>query len=151
MRHGLESEKKGRRSMIANKTKWTTGKLANPNWGRPTTHVFVSPNFYEVMGEDGPYTAKNYGATATNKRGNRWHHFKVFRTEEAVHEFVSKIIDHLWDGGELNMEHWHRGDPVYGSDAYIEDGGDAALAKADVEAEYGPGSYTANHPGYIGN
>jgi hypothetical protein len=134
---------------MTDKTKRTTVNLARGHW-KSLPHVCVCPNFYEVMGEDGPYTAKNFGVTATNKRGNRWHHSEVFRTEDAAHDFVSKIDDHLWLGGELNMEHWHRGDPVYGSDAYCEEGGEEALAKADVEAEYGPGSYTPDHPGYIG-
>ena len=135
---------------MTNKTKWTTAKLASGNFKRPTIHICVCPNYYEAMDEDGPYTAKNFGVTATNGRGNRWHHYEVFTTEDAAHDFVRKIDDHLWLGGELNMEHWYRGYAVYGSDAYCEEGGDSALAKVDVEAEDGPGSYTPDHPGSIG-
>ena len=128
--------------------KWVT--LARENYKRPLIHVCVRENFVEAMGEDGPYTHKDYGVTATDAAGNRWHHIALFKTEDEAIDFELKIDDHLWRGGNLNMEHWFRGVSVYGSDAYFARNEESALAKLDVEAEYGPGSYHPGGPGYIG-
>jgi len=112
--------------------------------------IYVSPDYVQELGEDGPFTATKFHVEAVYYDGRRYHHFKLFdRLEDAERlkeriEFAGKLIK------PESSDYWIRGFDVYGSTAFEANNGEGQLAKADVEAEYGPGTYQTNHPGYIG-
>jgi hypothetical protein len=110
----------------------------------------VLPNYFEAAGEDGPYTAVNYSVECRDLTGRTWVHFKQFAAAESAGALADRIEDTRpadWTPGD---EHWVPGRLVYGSQAYQALGGEHLLARTDVEAEFGAGSYAADHPGFIG-
>ena len=110
----------------------------------------VLPNYYEAPGEDGPFTAVNYFVECRELSGRTWVHFKSFDSAEAAGELADRIEDHRPAGWTPDNEHWAPGRLVYGSQAFQAHGGEHLMQRADVEAEFGPGSYRPGQPGYLG-
>jgi hypothetical protein len=111
----------------------------------------VLPNYYEALGEDGPFTALNYFVECRDLAGHTWVHFKAFDSFEAAGELADRIEDRRPADWTPENDHWTRGRLVYGSQAYQAEGGEHDLARVDVEAEFGPGSYQPDHPGFLHN
>lgn len=111
----------------------------------------ILPNYYQAIGEDGPYTALNYAVECRDTQGHTWVHFKTFSDPIQADILLHRIANSLPAGWtpEPN-DFWHRGQLVYGSIAFQTEGGEALLQKTDVEAEYGPGAYRPGQPGWIG-
>lgn len=109
-------------------------------------NINIAPQYVEQIGEDGPYTAERYGVEATSSIGEVYWHFESFRNVEDAEKLADRVAAHVRANPEWTPgEHWVFHRVVYGSLAHLE----ADLARVDVEAEYGPGSYRPDHPGYI--
>lgn len=116
-----------------------------------TYKINSGEDYIQLTGEEGPYTARVYRVDCVDELGNRWFHFKTFSDWEEAAELEQRIEDHIKHNADWTPgEHWHASHVVYGSIAYQTQGGESDLARVDVEAEYGAGSYTPSHPGYIG-
>ena len=109
----------------------------------------VLPDYYEAMGEEGPYTAVAFRVECRALSGRTWVHFKAFPSAEEADALAERIETSLPAGWTPENDYWVPGRLVYGSEAY-EAGGEHELARADVESEFGPGSYHSGHPGYLG-
>ena len=110
----------------------------------------ILPNYFEAIGEYSPYTAVNYSVECWDLAGRTWIHFKRFSSADAADALANRIEDTRPADWTPDNEYWVPGRPIYGSQAYESFGGESLLARADVEAEFGAGSYTADHPGFIG-
>ena len=109
----------------------------------------VLPNHYEAIGEEGPYTAVNYFVECRDLAGNTWVHFKAFDSAWDADLLADKIADRRPEGWTPDNDYWVRGRTVYGSQAFQANNGEHGLQKADVEAEFGPGSYAEGQPGHL--
>lgn len=114
-------------------------------------HIAPAEDFVQEMGEDGPFTDRVYGVSCVDDQGHRWTHNHWFYYRHMAEELAARVTAHIashpdWEPGE----HWHVSQPVYGSEAYQLEDGEQYLARVDVEAEHGAGSYRYGHPGYIG-
>lgn len=115
------------------------------------TSVYVGPQYVQEIGEDGPYTAEKYGLVA-EVGDHRYHHFKIFDSFDAATNFLEKTVLPAikskpgWNPSQ--SEYWSYWGAIYGTDSWGSEG-EHACQKLDVEAEYGPGSYQPNHPGYL--
>lgn len=116
-----------------------------------TYNIRTRECFGQEIGEDGPYTARFYGVECVDEVGHRWVHEIFFRQAESAENLAERIAIHIsknpsWKPGDR----WNADQPVYGSDAYQLEGGEQYLARVDVEADRGPGTYLPGHPGFIG-
>ncbi len=107
----------------------------------------ILPNYYEARNEDGPYTAVNFFVECRDLAGNTWVHFKAWDRPSDADRLADLVARK--DGWTPDNECWTRGRTLYGSQAYQREGGEHALQKADVESEFGPGSYAEGQPGHL--
>lgn len=95
--------------------------------------------------DDGtPFIGEVYYLALTNDRGDRWEHFFRFqgvRVDNSPHEDYTsfldvraesvaraqRLLDRILEAGEVDLQYWSLGRPVYGSDAYMEYGADTDL------------------------
>ncbi len=118
--------------------------------------IGLFPDFYQAMGEDGPYTARAYRVEAVTPEGEVYLHFESFNSEEEAASLVDRIERHIethpkWS--PFDNENWFFHRRVYGGQAFQANRTDEEhqMQKLDVEAESGPGSYQPRHPGYLRN
>ncbi len=69
--------------------------------------------------------------------GGRIRHSKLFESEEAAKKLADRVQTFILMGGSLNMDHWSYADPVYGSDAYCDQGIEQERAQYEKEEELG--------------
>jgi hypothetical protein len=126
------------------------GVTATHRGAKTMAYTFsILPNYYEAVGEDGPFTAVNYFVECRDLAGHTWFHFKSFSSAEAADELAARIESQRPADWTPENEHWNRGRLVYGSRAYQVEGGAHEQQKIDVEAEFGPGSYMPGLPGHL--
>jgi hypothetical protein len=104
----------------------------------------------QEIGEDGPYTAERIVVEAVSPSGEVYWHFKTFTKLRQAQTLCDKVAAHVWlnPSWEPN-ENWTFNRCIYGSISYCMNGGEHDLQRADVEAEYGPGSYQPSHSGFL--
>jgi hypothetical protein len=107
---------------------------------------------FETRGEDGPVIRLSHFAVAKNEYGRRFIHAQQFSSREDAEKLVERVNAHIERHPEWqpSPQHWREGQPCYGSDCYAEENGESELARVDVEAEFGPGTYRPGTPGFIG-
>jgi len=113
--------------------------------------ITLAENYVQEIGEDGPFTSQRFNVEAVYPDGRRFHHFKAYRSIDDAAALAGRIERAVFNGecNPADSEYWNRGFDVYGSEAYQRNGGEHELQKADVEAEYGPGTYQPGGPGYL--
>lgn len=109
--------------------------------------IVVAKDPYTAFGEDGPETAYAFSLVATNERGDRFHHQHVFTTEEhgwnSAETRANRLLARVEEAASntswtpSNNPYWHEGQPVYGSEAYIDGDceGDALAMEMRSELE----------------
>ena len=66
--------------------------------------------------------------------GQRWEGFEDLR--DAAKASCQRILDAMARLGRINAERWTDISPAYGSDAYINGGGDSAFLPSDLEEHW---------------
>lgn len=98
--------------------------------------ISVLPWLVEEAGEDGPYVREVYFVEATNAAGERFVHFKQHDVKENAWSLVAKI-QKASAFSPIGSPYWNEVQPVYGSDAYVEAGGDPAFDRVTFLAVMG--------------
>ena len=113
----------------------------------------IKPVYYEAIGEDGPYTALAYGVEAVDKDGNVYSHERLDLTRDQAESLLRRVTVAIRTYGwsPVDQPRWHYDRAAYGSPAYCANyqAEEHDRQKADVENEYGPGSYRPGGPGYL--
>lgn len=108
--------------------------------------IYIASDLHDYgRRDDGtPFIGEVYYLVLTNDRGDRWEHFARFhgvrvdnssfedytsfldiREESAAR--AQRLLDRILVAGEVDLQYWSLGRPVYGSDAYVEYGADRDL------------------------
>lgn len=91
---------------------------------------------YEAHHEGEPYTLVKYYVEASNKRGNVYRHERQYDTEAEAEALQAVIQASLDAGGKLALEdHWYYTRDMYGSQAYVEDGGEEELIRFEADQD----------------
>jgi len=99
--------------------------------------------------EDGtPFIGYTYFVEVEDVRGNRWRHNHYFDgVRKELHEEgtayldnrpwaeaqCNRLVEAIKRAGEIKLHRWHQADPAYGSDAYVDYGQAADLARERME------------------
>ena len=86
--------------------------------------------------EGEPYTLIKYYVEAATKRGDVYRHERQYDTEAEAEALMGVMQAHLDAGGKLALEdHWYHARAMYGSQAYIEDGGEEELIQFEARQD----------------